>query len=189
MKGNYYKTEESVNEYIELAKDVDGREIINKLTPFLEDNMSILEIGSGPGKDYSILNESYNVTGSDSSKEFIRVLQESYPTGKFLELDAATLITDEKFDAIYSNKVIQHLTNDELEESIKRQFEMLNSGGIVCHTCWKGEGVEEFKGMFVNYFLEEDITNMFNKYFEIITLECYNEFEDGDSILVIAKKR
>ena len=64
MNGEYYKTKESVEEYIKLAKDVNGRQLIEKLEQILIANSILLEIGSGPGTDWKILNESYNVVGS-----------------------------------------------------------------------------------------------------------------------------
>ena len=38
-----------------------------------------------------------------------------------------------------------------LIDSVKKQYEILNSDGIICHSFWKGEGSEIFKGLFVNY--------------------------------------
>ena len=67
MKGEYYKTKESAAEYIRLAKDVNGGELIEKLKEFLPSNSIVLEIGSGPGSDWNILNEDYEVVGSDNS--------------------------------------------------------------------------------------------------------------------------
>jgi len=94
MKGEYYKTKESV----------------------------LLEIGSGPGTDWKILNKSYQATGSDNSKEFLNHLLAAYPDGEFLELDAVTLTTSKKFDGIYSNKVLHHIKDNELVNSLQRPF-------------------------------------------------------------------
>ena len=35
--------------------------------------------------------------------------------------------------------MLQNLTNDALQLSIKKQSSILNNGGIVCHSFWKGE--------------------------------------------------
>ena len=188
MTGDYYKTKESVGEYIKLAKDVDGSELIEKLKVFLPTDSTILEIGTGPGSDWNILKEDYKVVGSDNSKEFLRHLIANNPTGRFLELDAITLSTDEKFDGIYSNKVLHHLNDDELIDSIKRQYDVLNPAGIICHSFWKGEGSEVFNGLFVNYHTENSLKDSFEKLFEILMIERYNEFDTGDSILLIGKK-
>ena len=189
MEGEYYKTKESVEEYIHLAKDVSGKQLIEKLKCILPSGSVLLEIGSGPGTDWNILNESYNVIGSDNSAEFLNHLINENPKGEFLELDAVTINTDEKFDGIYSNKVLHHLTDDELNDSVKRQYEILNSNGIICHSFWNGEGSETFKGLFVNYHNEVALKEIFKNYFEVLSIENYEEFEIDDSLLLIGKKK
>lgn len=189
MKDEYYKTKESVDEYINLAKDISGIKLIQKLESYLESGSSILEIGSGPGTDWNILSRKYNVTGSDFSKEFLVRLRKNNPSGRFINIDAATLRTNDIFDGIYSNKVLHHLTNDELIKSINRQYEILNPKGIICHSFWKGKGTEIFKGMFVNYHTEESLRKYFDKQFEFLAIEEYEEFEKGDSILLIGRRK
>lgn len=189
MHGKYYKTKESVEEYIALAKDVNGAKLIEKLKQELPPNSNLLEIGSGPGTDWKILNESYHVLGSDNSTEFLNHLIAKYPNGEFLKLDAISLKTDQKFDGIYSNKVLHHLSDNELINSFKRQNEILKSNGIICHSFWKGEGSEIFKGLFVNYHRKADLENFLNDYFDILLIEEYKEFEEDDSLLLIARKK
>lgn len=189
MEDKYYKTKESVNEYIKLAKGVSGKQLIEKLEKVLPANAVLLEIGSGPGTDWRILNQSYNVIGSDNSTEFLDHLNNKNPNEKFIKLDAITLRTDKKFDGIYSNKVMHHLTGNELIDSIKRQYEILNSNGIICHSFWKGEGSEIFKGLFVNYNNKTSLKETFKNYFEILSIENYNEFDNDDSLLLIGKKK
>lgn len=189
MSSEYYHTKESVEEYIKLAEDVNGAVIINKLTPYLKEDDSILEIGSGPGTDWEILSKRFNVTGSDFSEEFLIKLRESYPNEKFLKLDATTLDTTQKFECIYSNKVLHHLSDEELIVSINRQYELLNDKGIVCHTFWRGEGTENFKGMFVNYHEKANLKEVFSPQFEILDIDYYVEFEENDSILQIGRKK
>ena len=189
MGEGYYNTKESVKEYIKLAQDVSGILLIEKLKQFLPTQSSILEIGSGPGTDWKILREFYDVIGSDNSKEFLEHLVSNNQQGRFLELDAISLKTDIKFDGIYSNKVLHHLKDDELLDAVKRQSEILNSNGIVCHSFWKGEGSEIFKGLFVNYHSETTLKKTYQNYFEIISIEAYKEFDDNDSLLLIARKK
>jgi len=189
MEGEYYKTKESVEEYIHLAKDVSGKELIDQLKQVLPANSRILEIGSGPGTDWKILDTSYKVTGSDNSIEFLNHLRSENPNGEFFELDAVSLETDKNFDGIYSNKVMHHLTDEELVASAKRQSEILNADGIICHSFWKGEGSEIFKGLFVNYHTEASIKEVFERDFEILSIDDYAEFEEGDSLLLIARKK
>jgi trans-aconitate methyltransferase len=155
----------------------------------LPENSNVLEIGSGPGSDWEILNRYYNIVGSDNSEAFLNHLSKRHPKGEFINLDASILETDRKFDAIYSNKVLHHLTDQELENSIKRQRYLLNEKGVICHSFWKGEGTETYKGLFVNYHNAEGLTGLFTPLFEIISITDYKEFEQGDSILLIARKK
>ena len=73
MKEEYYKTKESVDEHIRLAKDINGSNLIEKLTQVLALNSNILEISSGPGTDWKILNKFFAVTGSDNSSELLNL--------------------------------------------------------------------------------------------------------------------
>lgn len=189
MSGKYYKTKESVAEYIKLAEGIDGSLLIEKLKHFLNPDSYLLEIGSGPGTDWNILNKTFEVTGSDFSKIFLYHLQTENPQGTFLNLDAITLNTEIKFDGIYSNKVLHHLKDSELIKSVKRQSEILKPDGIICHSFWKGEDTEIFKGLFVNYHNKLSLNKFFGDYFEIISIDDYKEFEDGDSLLLIGKKK
>lgn len=185
----YYHTRESVKEYIKAAEGHNGAKIIEELFKFLPAYSDVLEIGSGPGTDWSILKKNYRVTGSDNSKEFLKHLKSSFPNGEFLLLDASTLIGDLKYDGIYSNKVLHHLEDEALETSIKRQAEILNPGGVVCHTFWRGEDSETYNELFVNYHSDTGLRSMFEAYFDPLIIKYYPEFEEGDSILYIGKKK
>lgn len=189
MTGDYYKTEAGVEEYLKASKGFNGSELIEKLKNYLPQHSHLLEIGSGPGSDWEILNESFEVTGSDNSLPFLRKLRTKFPNANFVDLNAVTLSTNKTFNGIYSNKVLHHLTNEEIKSSIKRQYELLNSKGVVCHSFWKGEGSETFKGLFVNYHTIKNLKNIFAQYFDILLIEEYKEFDDNDSILLIAKRK
>jgi cyclopropane fatty-acyl-phospholipid synthase-like methyltransferase len=189
MAGEYYKTKESVQEYIEMSKEVNGNQLIEKLKQYLPPGSSVLEIGSGPGSDWEILAKTYSVTGSDFSAGFLAHLNTKYPDGKFLELNAITLDTTTRFDGIYANKVLHHLKNEELKASIIRQADVLNSKGIICFSFWQGEGDEVFKGMYVNYHTQHSLKKFFGEHFDILLAESYKEFDEEDSILLIARKK
>ena len=189
MKNSYYNTKESVDEYIKLAEDVNGKNLIKKLNDFLPFGSLLLEIGSGPGTDWEILNVNYDVVGSDNSSEFLSRLHTSNPHGEFLNLDAITLDTERTFNGIYSNKVLHHLEDEALETSIKRQAEILNPGGVVCHTFWRGEDSETYNELFVNYHSDTGLRELFEDRFEPLLIKYYKEFEENDSILYIGKKK
>ena len=188
MAEDFYSTKEKVAAYIQAAKDVNSAGLIVKLKDHLPVNASLLELGSGPGTDWKLLSETYQVTGSDFSEEFVKHLKLVNPKGQFLKIDASHIQAPSKFDGIYSNKVLHHLTDVQLEQSILSQYETLHNAGILCHSFWKGTGTEDFNGMFVNYHNEENLRAQFSKQFDILLLESYQEFDEGDSLLLIAKK-
>lgn len=189
MSKGYYHTKASVKEYIQLAKDVDSRQLIEKLRKYLKQDSEVLELGSGPGTDWKILSEYFQVIGSDNSSQFLNHLKQCNPNGQFLALNAIDIETEREFDCIYSNKVLHHLNDQELLRSVQRQAQIIKSNGMICHSFWKGEGNEVFKGLFVNYHSERTLTTAFDEHFEILALQSYNEFDDSDSLLLIAKKK
>jgi len=189
MSDKYYHTKESVEEYTQLAKGVNGSSLIEKLKIVLKPNSNLLELGSGSGTDWKILSETYNVTGSDNSNEFIQHLKSTFQHGNFEKLDAVSIETPEKFDGVFSNKVLHHLEDKELIASINRQSEILEEEGIICHSFWLGKGSEFFKGIFVKYHEEDELKHLFTKHFDIISIDKYAEFEDSDSILILARKK
>ena len=189
MRNDFYLKKESVNKYIEMAKDVNSQKVIDAFKLHLNSNSKILELGTGPGTDWEILNKEFEIIGSDFSDELLEILKGKYPSGRFLQLDAITIETNDRFDAIYANKVLQHLSDVELIKSIDRQFEILNPKGLVCFTFWKGEKEEEYQGMYVNNQTKKSLLNFFEREFDILKLEEYKEFEEGDSLLLIAQKK
>ena len=189
MSGKFYHTKESVEEYIKIADGYDGRELIEKLQKYLPQNSNILELGSGPGTDLQILKEIYQITGSDYSAIFVDLLKDKFPSTTINHLNAVTIKTDKIFDGIFSNKVLQHLTDDELSKSILSQKKVLNDNGIICHSFWEGSICEEIHGSLQNYHTLIEIEKFFSSHFEILLLELYKEMSKNDSILLIGRKK
>ncbi len=122
----FFDTAKGVEQYIKMAEGYDGAELIKILKKYLPENSTVLEIGIGPGKDLDILKKLYTVTGSDNSQIFLDKYKKNHPDTNLLLLDAVTMKTDRRFDCIYSNKVLHHLTKEDLTKSLQRQKEMLN---------------------------------------------------------------
>lgn len=186
---DYFKSEKNVDEYIAMAAGYDGRALIDRLKEFLPAGSSLLELGMGPGVDLDILKKDYEAAGSDYSQIFLDKYRRRSPGTELLLLDAVTLETDRLFDALYSNKVLHHLGADELCRSLERQAEILKGEGIICHSFWRGDGQEEYGGMVFNYYWEERLENLFGSRYTILERELYKEFDDDDSILIIARKK
>ena len=132
----YYDDPKNAQQYIEMAEGYDGRELIEALSRHLPAGATVLELGMGPGKDLDILNETFLATGSDSAQPFLDRYRDLHPQADLLLLDAVTLDTDRSFDALYSNKVLYHLSRDQLRASLRNQARNLIRGRQV-HTLGK----------------------------------------------------
>ena len=185
---SYYDDEENVEEYIQMAEGYDGQEFVPVLHQHLSPGATILELGMGPGKDLALLSEHHQVTGSDKSRLFLDRYLRSKPDADVIWLDAVTLDTNRTFDCIYSNKVLHHLTRQELKEFLQRQAECLNDGGILFHTLWYGDQEEEFSGLRFVYYNEESFARLVGGSLEIVQMALYSEMEADDSFYVVLRK-
>lgn len=182
----FYEDIETANQYIEMAKGFDGRELIEVLRKHLPDGASLLELGMGPGVDLDILKKYFHATGSDFSQFFLDRYREDNPESDLLRLDAVTIETDRVFDGMFSNKVLHHLSGEDLAESVRRQKEVLSENGIAMHSFWRGEGVEDHHGLKFVYQTEDSLRECFDSVFTIIDVVTYTEMDDNDSLYVLA---
>lgn len=184
----FFDDEKNVNDYIQMAAGYDGAGLIQKLQNYLAAGSNILEIGMGPGVDLDILKKTYRVTGSDLSKVFIEKYKRNNPDADLLQMDAVTLKTDRKFDAIYSNKVLHHLETADLKKSLLRQLELLNPDGIAMHSFWHGDKREMHHGLLFVYYTAQQIQNILPGDFVILEQQVYSELEKDDSIYFILQR-
>ncbi|NNF20750.1 MAG: class I SAM-dependent methyltransferase [Saprospiraceae bacterium] len=189
MKKNpeYYHKAQNVEDYYKLAEGYDGAELIEKLKVHLPDKSTILEVGMGPGKDLDLLLKHYNATGSDYSQIFLDNYQSDHSDADLILLNAVTLDTSRKFNAIYSNKVLMHISKEDHASSISRQKEILDGPGIILHAFWAGSGEEYFSGLRFVYYSESELREMYEKEFDILEVKIFTEMQKNDSIYLIAK--
>jgi SAM-dependent methyltransferase len=185
---NFYDDPDNVDKYIEMCEGYDGSNLHQLLQKNLAAGSSILELGCGVGADIAALKKHYNMVGSDNSLEFIKRCSARHPELKFLQLNAVELAVDDKFDCLFSNKVLHHLTESDLRTSLEKQRNLLNPKGIIAHSFWLGEGSEEMEGLVFNYYSKEAIFSLVSEYFDIIDTLEYQEFKEGDSIFIIGRK-
>lgn len=184
---NFYDDPENIEKYIQMCKDYDGNNIYQSLSKHLPAKSTLLELGSGAGLDIEYLKKVYSVTGSDLSEEFLKICKEKHPEIPFLKLNALKLEADETFDCIYSNKVLHHLTEEELNESLRQQTKLLSHKGLIAHSFWLGEENEEMNGLLFTYYNREYLLDIISESFEIVSTLSYKEFEEDDSLFVIAR--
>ncbi len=187
----YFDDPKNVDEYVKMAKGYDGREIIQILKKYLPEKSTLLELGMGPGVDLDILKNIYEVTGSDSSLTFIQRYLDLHKDEDvdLIQLDATALNTDRRWDAIYSNKVLIHLSKQQCIESFQNQVNLLKHNGIAFHSFWRGKKEEEMHGLLFVYYEMEDIEEIVSPYFEILEMNIYTEMEKNDSIYVVLRRK
>ncbi len=186
----YFHTQRGVEEYVEMAKGFDGAQLIDMLRSYLPAGSSVLELGMGPGVDLDILARTYEVVGSDYSQLFLDRYRKSHPGADLLLLDATAPETDRRFDCIFSNKVLHHLTREELRVSLEAQADLLNAAGLAIHSFWHGDKEDELmQGLRFVYYTEQALIDLVSDAgFEIIELKKYAEMEPEDSIVVLLRK-
>ena len=184
---NFYNNPENVKQYIQMCEGYDGSNIYQALSSHLPKASTLLELGSGGGVDIEYLKSDYSATGSDLSDEFLKICKVKHPELPFLKIDALKLNIDIIFDCIYSNKVLHHLTEVELRASLKQQTKVLTPKGIIAHSFWLGEENQTMHGLLFTYYKERRLLDMISESFDILTTLKYKEFEEDDSIFIIAR--
>ena len=187
----YFDDENNVKDYIKMLENYDYNPmiLINILKKHLKKDATLLELGMGPGQDLDILKKYYNVTGSDSSQIFLDRYKKRHPESDIIQIDARNIRIKRKFDCIYSNKVLIHLTKEECNSSIKQQKKLLNSKGILFHTFWFGTKTEKYKELLFTYYTEDELKNMIKDDYNIVSIERYTEDKKDDSILLIVQRK
>lgn len=177
------------NEFRNTSTGNDGSELIKLLNNYVPKSSTVLLIGMGSGRDFHNLSNYYNVTGSDFSKLLLSVYQKAHPDSDLITLDPIELETKRHFDAVYSNKVLHQMSEEELINSLQRQFQILNPGGYALHSFWTGNKEEDHHGLKWVYYTEEAITDLIPADFEIVEFKTYRERIDHDSLYIILKKK
>ena len=182
----FYDDKKTATQYVDMAQGYDGLELINILRKHVPQDARLLEIGMGPGVDLRILKKHFQTTGSDTSKFFLDRYRDSDPDADLMHLDAVNLDTGRISDCIYSNKVLHHLTDEELTKSLYRQKAVLSKTGFVMHSFWRGTGMEEHHGLKFVYQTEDNLRLLVGEVFDIVDIAVYTEMEDDDSLYVLA---
>lgn len=182
----FYDEEKTALQYIAMADGYDGRELVEVLKLHVPAGARVLELGMGPGVDLDMLKRHFEVTGSDNSQFFLDRYRGSHPHADLILLDAVALDTERVFDCLYSNKVLHHLTHEELRKSLQRQQQLLPDQGLVMHSFWRGTGIEEHHGLRFVYQTEETLRTAVGEFFNVLDIVVYEEMQEGDSLYVLA---
>lgn len=189
MTADFFDDPANVEAYVEMAAGYDGRELIETLKRHLPEGAAVLELGMGPGVDLDILADTYAVTGSDTSQVFLDRYRAAHPDAELLRLDAVGMELPDarRFDAVYSNKVLHHLSREELAASLTAQRDRLRPGGYLLHSFWRGEGEEHIQGMRFTYWTRAALRELLDGVEGLAWVEdeVYEEMGPEDSIALL----
>ncbi len=186
---DYFNKRKNVDLYRSMMDGYDNRFLMDEVSKALPKGSTLLELGMGTGADLLSLSEKYTVLGSDSSPLFVHDFKMKSALEVFV-LDAVTVDIDKKFDCIFSNKVLQHLSKEDFAISLKNQAAHLNKNGILFFTLWHGTPREEFEfdgELRFTYYDSAALKALVPKELLIENLTLYPEFEENDSMLVVLR--
>jgi SAM-dependent methyltransferase len=107
-----------------------------ELAMFLEPSKkyTCLELGCGNGDLYSEMRPFYSsYVGVDFSASNLKKFSEKYPDSHLICSDVLKFETEQKFDLLHSNHLVQYLTVGQLELMQKKLLAMCAEGGIIVH--------------------------------------------------------
>ena len=64
-----------------------------------------------------------------------------------------------------------------------------DSDGIIAHSFWIGEEDQVMEGLLFTYYRKERLLQIISENFEVLSTMSYQEFEEDDSLFVIAQLR
>ncbi len=174
------------------------------------DNMKVLDVGTGPGRDIKFMYSQgiKKVVGLDNSEEFIKILKEleekgEIPKNSFVKGDMLDIPFDnEIFDIVRQNASLLHVPittkGEMLDKAIQESYRVLKENGILFVSVKKGKGVqlidtkEGLGARIYQMHTIESITEILKKHcfyvLDIIKIEEQRKESKIDWINVIAKK-
>ena len=113
---------------------------------FKEENLNILEIGCGNGRDaQEILKHSHNYIGIDISEELIKIAKSSVPHGQFEVHDVEEYNFPTNLDIILAFASLIHINKENLLSILGKAQKALNDNGLLFLSLKYGDYHEETK--------------------------------------------
>lgn len=137
-------TVRSYDEEYQVYVDKTANQVTGSIKDFIDNflgaipaNASILEIGSGTGRDADyIQNLGYDILRTDAAQGFVGHMTAQGHEAKRLNIVKEAL--DEKFDAILANAVFLHFDEEDFAKAITNVKAMLKNDGVFALSLHKG---------------------------------------------------
>lgn len=124
----------------------------------------IIDIGAGSGRDILyFMSKGYQVEGIDAAPEMCRLASE-YTGVPLICCKIQEWVPDKKYDGIWANASLLHLSLEELEEFILRVDSLLENRGVVYISLKSGiETGIDVTGRYFTNFTEEKVQQIISK--------------------------
>jgi SAM-dependent methyltransferase len=151
-----------------------------------EGKHSLLEVGSGPGRDgLFFLENGLKVTCIDLSPENINLCRKKGLTAYVMDMNNM-FFPDNSFDAAYSLNSLLHLSKVELPGVLKAIHYILRSGGLFYMGVYGGNDFEGFREndvtvppRFFSYYTDDHILEVVGEIFDILDFRRVQYREDA----------
>lgn len=176
----YNKNSQNLCEKYDL---IDLSKIHNDILDFFKGYNTLLEIGSGSGRDMNfMINNGFDVTGIDGSIEMIREAQTHHPILKnkivLSELPYNLPSFDKKFDGLFSIATFMHFNMEELNVLLQKLIKLLNIDSPVFITVSGSRGSKNANRFFLELPKDKWI-NLFKKYnFRVVGVKENQDYSD-----------
>jgi len=107
---------------------------LHKLFTEFRVGTSVLDVGSGPGREAAYLHQAgYRTVGLDNSEDMLRWARDTYPGIPFVYGNQSDFTLGERFDALYcvGSTFLYNFTNDMIQASLRCFRNHLKDGGLL----------------------------------------------------------
>ncbi|MBI1862534.1 class I SAM-dependent methyltransferase [Candidatus Microgenomates bacterium] len=188
--------------YIDKTMNMVPYDWVDKMEKLLPPDAKVLDAGCAYGRDANeFFERGFNVVGVDLSEELLAKGHNKFPKVTLKHMDVRKLeFPNETFDGVWCNAVLLHLTDPDIEKSLKEFHRVLKKDGILYTSFQEGDDTEERittfgvdAPRFFNLKSKDDIEEMlmnagFTLYDSERTDDMRTEQEDKKWISTISKK-
>lgn len=153
---DYYNS--NAAQYFSNTVNVDMTECCERFLKYVVSGGRIIDIGAGSGRDIKYFKDNgYTVEGIDASEEMCRLA--AVYTGVTVRCERIQgWNPQEKYDGIWANASLLHLSITEIEDFIRRAVDYLNPNGALYISMKKGiQTGQDSNGRFFTGFSEEKV--------------------------------
>lgn len=189
---------EHFEEYIDATpKEVVGdvKEWIDKSLALLPQGASVLELGSGFGRDADYIeSKGFSVARTEASESFVEFMRQHGHEARLMNA-----ITDEyggPYDMVFADAVLLHFTPEETQQVLKKAHATLKPNGVLSIRVKEGEGAEWDNGAlggtprFYYYWRQDELRELLERSgFAIHAFDVgHSKFNKFSWLQVVAKK-